>query len=1392
MSLTSCARTTRIDPEDVKEIRDYVKKAGGDEQAGIEAYLADLKGDWESARDELVAQGFDVGIPAPKQAEPRMQYSASPKGWDVVEPAGIEFTAEQQVEIDTIVKSVSGLQTVAYEDRIPIPEGEDLPGWGRKSQGGSAGGYYTPSLDAITIARDTGSPRVAYHEAFHRLQNLFLTADEKALLVEERPKLNKIVGSVRPIETVKRMSQKEIEAEAFAVWATGESKIKPYSTIRNAWEKVKTLIERVANALRGYGFAVAEDVFAAAKSGALKDRAGPVKDGASAMLNPAFRTWFKDSKIVDLKGNPLVVFHGSSRDITEFEAGRGYMKGLGLYFSQDPKKANIFTDLNSATDGTGKTIYPVFLSVKNPLVIKGPSFAEKVKAKLTGSRLDDRGNQSSYFDAYRLAALKAQGYDGIVNEGVNEIVVFEPTQIKSVYNTGSFDPADNRIQYSDAAVAIPSPTHTGIMGFLRSKMTDATPTWLKTVPLNYFMELAADNMTSVKTYMQVKRRLDAYRDARHAKADAIAQDWLKYAATGFRGANKARAAELSALMHDSTIAGIDPSQNLDDIFKLLDDDIAAHPDGNTATKAEAKALVERWNALPTKGKVMYETVRNAYLEQIKEQDQIILRNVEKAQLIAMQKAEDRFQEDQKRINSSGMDREAKKEAMAEALRKFEETRARSMWSMKARLTKLRQMFESSRVKPPYFPLGRFGDYTVTVRDETGSVVSFSKRETALEQQRLAEDMRSNYPGYKVEIGRMESRTSARDAMDPRMVAEIEEVLGKMAVDQETKNDVLDQLWQRYLQSMPDLSTRKRFIHRKGTAGYNEDALRTFSSHMFHAAHQMAKLKYGMELGELVNQVVKQAKEAPDPTKAMMLANEMKDRHEWVMNPTGAPWAQYLTSAAFVWFLAATPAAAVVNTTQTFIMGPAILGARRGGMLKAQGEILKASKDYASGYGSVQNANLSREEQKAMEAFYESGLIDRTQSHDIAGVGETGVEYSPVRAKVMRKISYMFHKAEVYNREVTALAAFRMARADGLKWSDAVDEAHELTYKTHFDYSNSSRPKLLQSDYMKVLLVFRAFQINMLYRLSRDLHEAFAGDTPAARREARMQFAGILGQMALWSGVTGVAGFNIMMALAGLAFGDDDDPMDFKTNFKADVIKALGPELGGIVLDGVPGHYLKIDLSARIGMPDLWFRSNDRDTNASQSALEMISGSVGALAGMFKNFYVGGSLVADGELTRGLETMAPKPVKDLMKAYRYANEGVLDGGGNTVVPVENIDGWDLIGQALGFTPAKVAEAWDRNVALKNASGRIQDKRHEIINRFTLAQKLGDEKGMQDALRDVEAFNAVPLHQAVAIKADTLRRSAKTSASNDAKRMDGALISNPLLGMQLQERLPDRVY
>jgi hypothetical protein len=787
-----------------------------------------------------------------------------------------------------------------------------------------------------------------------------------------------------------------------------------------------------------------------------------------------------------------------------------------------------------------------------------------------------------------------------------------------------------------------------------------------------------------------------------------------------------------------------------------------------------------------KGRALYVNVRDAYWEQQRELDDILLDNVRKAQEIALARADERYKRTMQQIRDRGLTGPDRRKAEEDATSAHKAETTKQRWAAKARMTKLRIAFENNRVEDPYFPLGRFGRYFVTVRDLDGAVLTFSKFERAADRDRFAADVRRDYPNGKVEVGVMEQGSDLRRAMDPRIVAEIEEILGGAGVD----GEIMDQIWQRYLESMPDLSTRKRYIHRKGTSGYSGDALRVFSSHMFHSAHQLARLKYGLELQDLVDKTFDQAKESDDPTRGVTLANEFSKRHEWVMNPTGSKVAQTMTSAAFVWFLAASPAAAAVNTSQTVMLGLPILAARFGNLTKASQALIGASYDSIKGKGSVVNASLARDEREAMRSFYDSGLIDRTQSHDLAGVGDTGVSYSPLRARVMGVISWAFHRTEVWNREVTALAAYRMARDAGQTQMEAIDTAHDLTWKTHFDYSNSSRPAVMQNDLAKVALVFRQHNINMLYRLFRDVQQSVAGETPQARKEARYQLAGVVGMMSLMAGVTGTVGFNLAMAIAGMVFGDDDDPLDFAEQFKADVVDILGPELGGVVLNGIPGHYLGVDLSGRIGMPDLWFRSPTRELQGKDEYMYWLSQTLGATVGLGQSLFLGASAMMEGDVARGIETAAPKAIRDVLKSYRYSTEGLTTYNGDEILSASNVSWHDVVAQGIGFTPARIAETYDRSTALKNAERNVLDERQRLVNKWAMAVMAREDTA--DAMAAIQKFNASPKSAGVAIKKETLQRSIKTRASNAAKRDEGVLIRNEVLGRRLREALSERIY
>lgn len=920
--------------------------------------------------------------------------------------------------------------------------------------------------------------------------------------------------------------------------------------------------------------------------------------------------------------------------------------------------------------------------------------------------------------------------------------------------------------------------------------TDAMQKGLALIPFRPLVQEMARNMPAAAEYLRLKQSMDAMRNRWHAKTDEVAQNWLKY-----RKDNTDENVELMNLMHEATIAGVDPSEEYQSEVTNRDREALrfAAP-GSDREKELLKRIMEdkkqreewdklnaRYKALSPQARKVFQDVRDAYTSLADEYERVLLANMEKAINVRIKKAEREHRYELQRIQDEGLAGEERTEAMDAADKKLRIARTKTAWNRKARMTQLRQQFEMNRLQGPYFPLARFGNLFVTVRDaESGKVLSFSKFEKAAEQREFADLMRRN-KDYKVSVGTLDDSGSLRKAVDPNFVADVEDILA----DLPNAETVKDEVWQRYLESLPDYSVRKNRIHRTGRAGFNADALRAFGNQMFHGSHQLARLAHSFDMEEALDATREEANVSKDPVRDGLVVNEMEKRHEFIMNPTGGPLVQKITQAAFIYALAASPKAALVNLSQTVIMGIPILAGYDGsakGVTRAVNQLTRALADFTSGKGKAENSKrLTADERKAMQEAYDNGLIDRTQSHDLAGIGETGVEYSPARTKVMGWLAWGFHHTERLNREVTFLAAYRMARAKGLPHVGAVQKAADLTWKTHFDYQNTSRPRIMHNDTMKALLVFRNFTINMLYRLFRDIHQAAQGDTPEVRREAKIQLAGITGMMMLSAGITGTWGFGIMMVLASAFMDDDKDP---ETELKKNMVEALGPMMAGIVLDGVPGYATGTSLSDSIGMRDLWFRSPSTQLEGKDEADYWKAQLLGAAPSMVDNIVRGYGLLKEGQTYRGIETMMPKAIKDPMKAFRYSTEGATNKRGDTIV--ENIDTLDVIRQALGFVPAKIAEQYDINNAGYNLQQTILRKRQQLMDEWWKAEEKEDESKLESLEKDIEAYNDKYPEQEITPK--TLRRSARTREDNAENATGGIRYNRKLRDRILEEQAP----
>lgn len=896
---------------------------------------------------------------------------------------------------------------------------------------------------------------------------------------------------------------------------------------------------------------------------------------------------------------------------------------------------------------------------------------------------------------------------------------------------------------------------------IKSKvLEDWRPAWLGLFTRRQLVDIGQGMVPALAEYDRAVQRMDADRSQFDDEAHKVAE-----IAAGYVKTHRKEADVLFDVMHSATLAGTDPAYGFRPSINRQD------------AYAEIRSLQRRMRTRPG----------DAYLLQAQiDQIQIRLDNekVRKAAHPALARRYATLSDDAKAVYGEIRDLYKKRfDEREEALiQRIRDAEADERW--KARLiADIRARFETARLSAPYFPLTRFGDYWVAATNPDGEK-EYHLRESAYQHKALIQELTT--AGYKeIAHGFKMDTLFEQQGASAGFVANIIKLLDKGMKNTPGAAAIKDDIYQMYLQSLPELSARKHWIHRQKTPGFSKDALRGFAKQMFHGNRQLARLRQQTAMEKALAAARKEVRDAADPNRAAQLVNEMQKRDEWIKNPTTATWANVAGSVGFLWYLTA-PASAIVNITQTPLVAYPLLATRHGWGKTAQA-LSRATADYFKGGFTVEGA-LQGEELDAYRRFLADGLIDKTQSHDLAGMSETpsGI-YSGRAAKVMRAASYMFHRAERMNREVTALAAYRLGRADGLGVDAAYQEAKTLTWESHFDYSNSNKARFIQGDVARVLFMFKQFSQHMTYLLARSAHQSIKGMSPGIRTEARKRLTGLLGMHALFAGALGMPLMGTLAMVMNALFDDDEDePYDFETEFRNFLAEAFGPDWGQAIAKGPVESLTGLGISTRVGLSDLWFREPDKSLEGRGLVEYWTEQLLGPLGGIAFKAGTGYEMFQEGHTTRALESMTPGPIRDGLRMLRYAGEGVQSLRGDPVM--EDVSGWNLLWQGAGFSPAKLAQKYDANRAVKNLEQRIQERRDRLINRWWLARRTGDQEGVREAMEAIRRFNGSSIlreNPRDRITPATLLASTQ-QRRNYSRRAEGGIIVDQRLA-----RLPERV-
>ncbi|MFM2589474.1 PLxRFG domain-containing protein [Vibrio sp. TBV020] len=843
------------------------------------------------------------------------------------------------------------------------------------------------------------------------------------------------------------------------------------------------------------------------------------------------------------------------------------------------------------------------------------------------------------------------------------------------------------------------------------------------------------------------------------EAATISDDLSKWAKK-----NRKAADQLFEFAHDATLADVDPSKPFESRTEDLKQEIERL---ERAYKEYGGHNSERGSAIFEELKELRQILKQ---EPNRQKEHVRLKPVW-GRLTKEQKAKFREMRDYYTKQGERFDKS------------LEENINRAVEDQKIRkemLAKLRQRQEV-RAKGLYFPLSRFGDYWIDFADKNGER-QYMMFESKSEMEAARDKLRD--AGFEVKSG-MKAQGNEGQQVSLPFVADVMNLIRSSKMNQHNADTLSDQVYQMYLRTLPGRSLRRNFIHRKGVEGFSNDAIRVLADNGFKQSRQQARLDHMDILDNHLVNIKKYSDTATDNAEISRITEEMDKRHEWVRNPHRSAWAQKLTSIGFSWLLGLTPAAALVNLTQNLQVAIPVLGSKHGFakssavMANTSKEFLKAASkaltgsERKRGYGVMGN-HLSGQELDAFRQAVKQGVIDTTQAADLAGLAENpNAKYSGAWNKAMNVIGWSFHNAEVFNREVTFMSAYRLAKEKYGDHQKAVDEAIKDTWESHFDYTSTNRARFMQSDLAAVALQFKQYSQNMTYYLWSNLAKSLKGESPEVKSQARKQ---LLSTLAMTFGIGGLgalplSALTIAVDAAQAAFGDDDEPWSAEVELKSMLSQAVGNENAALLWYGsLPS------ISGRISLNDLWVRSIDRDIDTDQRYLEYIKQGLGpVLGGIGFSFARGLSDIGDDFGIRSAEQMSPKVVKDMLKMARYINEeGVYTRSGAQVIG--DMSAAELAAQALGFSSGRANIQYDENSAIKNYEVHLTKRRSQLVNGYYTAYRLGDKNAMKEVMEKIQKWNKSKYGRMNPITNDSIKRSIKARLNNLKKTNSGLRIND----------------
>ena len=702
---------------------------------------------------------------------------------------------------------------------------------------------------------------------------------------------------------------------------------------------------------------------------------------------------------------------------------------------------------------------------------------------------------------------------------------------------------------------------------------------------------------------------------------------------------------------------------------------------------------------------------------------------------------------QEQINASKLDPTAQKKVIAE----------------------LKKMYEDGKKLYPYFPLMRYGQFWLRVgkgRSREFYMFESEYDRDAFAQARakqLGENLDDLIERSEVDIGNDLSDARKRDLEPSGMLKKMFESIdagarGKMVDDgfgnlvstgmaEIDVERLKDEIYQMYLQTLPDRNFRRQFMHRQGTTGFTGDIARNFAVTGTNMANQLARIKYGPKIMGQIDRANDFLKGNPDKVRLGEFVTEMRMRAEEQVRPNpengfGFAVSNLLNQSAYLFLMTSAKTAVAQVTAIPIFVGPVLTSNHGFNPAKVAISLTKSlaifgstgvkrtAADGTSTYEfpsmlNNQLVKLTGDEQLAAQYMVDRGLSDTTLAYDLGNRRSEPTQASESTSRrVLRATSNtmtaLFHHTERMVREVTFMTSYRLYRDEinpdtkkKYTHEEALPLAEAETYQALGNYHASERPRGLiataergvvinaHKPLGRSLLQFKMFPAFVTTFFIRNAYRMVAGLDAKDRAKAMAQLFGTLAMSGMLAGYAGVPGASMMMgviqgmmnAIRAAKDDDEDDPLDerdlefwFRNKWLPETfgnVKIGNHTLDEILDRGVLTAMTGYDITGSMSLNNMWFPEVKEAATASAAVQEYLM-----------------SLMGPG---------ASLTLKQVPKAIDYFNKG------------EILRGFEQLSPAF-VRGAFTAERYEREGAT-TASGAIIKDADEFTKCQLWAQRFG---------------------------------------------------------------------